>query len=338
MTTLSNAEKRARWQIPEGVALAAEVLERLKAGRSLSDLPLGMHKGRVDLRGISVPEVTKEELPPFRNWALHQLKGYLQFRNAHFENLDFSYSRLEHVQFSHSQIIGCRFDRADCQNWGIRASNIVSTAFIGAKLNDAVLGPWYQGRGNVYDAVDFSQADMRGVLSSTATYVDCDFLNAKLDKIDFQSSSFIRCRFAGVVREVIFYDNAFDPKKPDPNPMEDVDFSKATLRWVEFRRLNLDRVRLPRDENHLVVNNYRCVLDKAIALAAGMEDTRYRRSIDAILRHRLKWIGPQQDVGIFSRLDFRESGGPEGEEFAVALLRRAEQECSRLQSDSSLLA
>jgi len=42
----------------------------------------------------------------------------------------------------------------------------------------------------------------------------------------------------------MFYDHGFKTGKPDPNPMDDVDFSEAELRMVEFRGLNLDRVPL----------------------------------------------------------------------------------------------
>ena len=66
------------------------------------------------------------------------------------------------------------------------------------------------------------------------------FEGTRLDGVDFQSSSFIRCRFAGELREVIFWDRGFETGKPDANPMDEVDFRDATLPWVEFRHLNLD--------------------------------------------------------------------------------------------------
>lgn len=171
---------------------------------------------------------------------------------------------------------------------------------------------------------------MRGLISPAATYIDCNFSFAKLEKIEFQSSSFIRCLFAGDIREVIFYDHGFQTGKPDPNPMEDVDFTKANLRWVEFRRLNLDRVRLPDDDNHIIVKHYRCVLERALSEVKGMESAP-ARAAGAILKHRLKWIGPSQGIGVFNRLDFREISGDAGEKFMIELLHGSEQECARIQ-------
>lgn len=48
-----------------------------------------------------------------------------------------------------------------------------------------------------------------------------------LEKVDFQLSSFIRCQFAGELREAIFYDKTVDSKKTEPNLMENVDFTRC---------------------------------------------------------------------------------------------------------------
>ena len=319
-----------RWQTPDGSRLAREVFERLIAGVPLSDLQLGEHEGRIDLRGLHAPDVIKEQLPPFRNWSLQKLKGALEFRNARWDSMDLSGSHLKYARFFDSQITNCRFDYSDCQDWGLWGTDVTKTTFIAANLSNAVLGPWYQGRGNTYNFVDFSRADFGGIVSTTATYIDCDFANAKLEKIEFQSSAFIRCRFAGEVREVIFYDHGFKTGKPDPNPMEDVDFSRAQLRWVEFRRLNLDRVRLPESRDRLILKNYPCVLRKALA-AVKDDESLYERGLTRVLGNDLKWVGPNQQIGVLNRLDFHEAWGADGEIFAVELLRRAEQECLRLQ-------
>jgi len=145
-------------------------------------------------------------------------------------------------------------------------------------------------------------------------------------QVDFQSSSFIRCRFGGKLEEVIFWDHGYKTGKPSANQMEDVDFSHAKLRWVEFRRLNLDRVKLPEDGEHIVVRHYRCVLERALHVLKG-DDRVMARGLMAHLENRLKWIGPHQEIDIFNRYDLGEHGKEEVE-FAVALLRRVEEECA----------
>lgn len=242
--------------------------------------------------------------------------------------MDFTGAKLSHLRFFNCRITDCCFNEAQCEDWRLWATDVSNTTFTGADLYSAVLGPWYEGRGNTHKSVNFHNADMSMLNSSAATYIDCDFSYAKLQKIDFQSSSFIRCRFAGELRDVVFWDHGYKTGKPDPNPMEDVDFSRAKLRWVEFRRLNLDRVSFSEDDDHLVIKNYRCVLHKVLA-ALKNEESDYARRLRAILELDLKWMGPQQQLGILCRLDFRERWGELGEEFAVDLMHRAEQECSR---------
>jgi pentapeptide repeat protein len=130
------------------------------------------------------------------------------------------------------------------------------TSFLNADLRNGVLGAWHEGRGSRYSDADFSDSDLRGITSPAATYTNCNFANARLDGIDFQASGFVRCRFAGAVSNVTFWDHGFKTGKPDPNTMEDVDFTQAQLRWVDFRRLDLERVRLPSTPGHLIVTGY----------------------------------------------------------------------------------
>lgn len=180
--------------------------------------------------------------------------------------------------------------------------------------------------GDVYQRVGFSRANLRSIACHTATFVDCDFSNAQLVKIDFQSSSFIRCRFAGLLREVMFYDHGFKTGKRDPNPMEDVDFSDAELQWVEFRPLDLDRVRFPQSSHHLIVNSYRCVLEKAVR---ELQADARGKGLCAVMENRLKWAGPHQEVGEFNRRDLLEMVVEAEAERAFSLLRRLEKECAR---------
>jgi uncharacterized protein YjbI with pentapeptide repeats len=263
-------------------------------------------------------------------WYLQRLSSYLEFHNVHLEGMEFSGSRLEHLRFFNSRIVDCKFDDADCRSWRLKGTDVNRGSFVRSNLRDAVLGVWYEGKCGCYESVNFSSGDMRGIIFSTATYVDCDFSYARLDKVDFQSSSFIRCRFAGELREVIFYDKTFDSKKLEPNNMEDVDFSKAQLRWVAFRRLNMDHVRWPEDTNHIFLKNYRCVLQHVLT-AVQNDESRPGRGLPRVLANYLKWAGPNQNIGILNRLDFREAWDEEGENWAVALLHRAEKECAHVQ-------
>jgi hypothetical protein len=279
----------------------------------------------VDLRGIVAPPADRLRTLDHKGWVVQELGGLLEFRRAQLTNLDMSSGQLNSLRFFHTTITNCRFDGAKCQDWRMWAIDVADTTFVKADLRNAVLGAWHEGRGNVFRKVDFSAANLRSIVCPAATFTDCDFNNAHLAKVDFQSSSFIRCRFAGLMREVMFYDHGFKTGKPDPNPMEDVDFSEAELRMVEFRRLDLDRVKFPTSSDHLVVRHYRCVLECALRELQGNSKW---TGLRAIFEHELKWAGPHQERGIFNRRDYVEMFGEEEAEFAIKLLQRLEAECS----------
>jgi uncharacterized protein YjbI with pentapeptide repeats len=314
-----------RWRTKEGEGLAKEVLGRLLAGKSLDDLQLGEHDGRVDLRGIAAP--ASERLGAFerKGWVVQELGRPLKFERVQLVNLDFSGGRLESFRFFNTTISHCRFDEARCQDWRLWAVDVTDTSFVGADLRKAVLGAWYEGRGDVYQRVNFSHANLRSIVCPAAAFIDCDFGDAQLAKVDFQSSGFVRCRFAGMLREVMFHDHGYKTGKPDPNPMEDVDFSEAELRMVEFRHLNLDRVKFPNSSDHMVVHHYRCALERAVR---DLESDTAHRGLRTVLEHELKWAGSHQKVGVFNRRDFVEMFEEDGADFAVALLRRRETDCA----------
>jgi hypothetical protein len=92
----------------------------------------------------------------------------------------------------------------------------------------------------------------------------------------------------------MFHDHGFKTGKPDPNPMEEVDFSEAELRSVEFRRLDHDRVKFPQSTDPLIVHHYECVLERAVR---ELQPDGLWKGLRALMEHRLKWVGPRQEVG-----------------------------------------
>src|SRR4029079_15115430 len=98
----------------------------------------------------------------------------------------------------------CSFDRADLDEWRLWKSDVGSCSFQGANLRDSVIGGWRDGRGDRWQNVNFARCDLRDVVADSAIFIDVDFSEARLDKVDCQSCDFVRCRFAGKLREVTF--------------------------------------------------------------------------------------------------------------------------------------
>jgi uncharacterized protein YjbI with pentapeptide repeats len=190
-------------------------------------------------------------------------------------------------------------------------TTIRDCTFRKANLRDSGLGGTLEGRVNHFEGVDLSGADMRGTAHGAAVFTDCLFDHTNLTKVDLQGSRFTRCRFVGKLLEVIFYDHGFGGEALVANSMEDVDFSDAQLRWVEFRRLALENVRFPSDKDHVIIRNYPAFLSCAVE---KFKDARSlpERVLAMGFKHRLKWIAPGESIGVINRLHILE--GPGGKE------------------------
>gem|GEM_PF-5465568 len=98
--------------------------------------------------------------------------------------------------------------------------------------------------------------------------------------------------------------------------MVNVDFSQAKLRQVGFRGLVLDRVKMPQDEEHIVIPSLPKALDRMIDDLSRRDDVTAKKLI-AFLNIDRKWILPNQAQGIINIRDLAAVTGEEG----VNLLR-----------------
>jgi uncharacterized protein YjbI with pentapeptide repeats len=319
---------RKRWLTPDGQRLAGDVLARMISGRSLKALALGEVEGRVDLRGLAVPPPQRRGQFNWRGLHLERLSQLSEVKNVTWRSLDLSGSALEGLRLFDMRIVDCSFDEAKCRDWRMWRSDVTDCSFIGADLRHASLGAWSEGRGNNYHRVNFSQADFRESASQAAAYVDCDFSNARLEDLNFRSSSFVRCKFAGVLHKVIFDGRQLGTGKPDLNTMEDVDFSGAILELVDFRGLDLYGVTFPVDPGLWVIDNYPCVLEKSIAYLVGHKGEMegwVRRIFEE--RRRSLQVGPKVKRGFLNRNDYVVLGGETMAALVESVINEARQAC-----------
>lgn len=271
---------------------------KLESGDSLVGFSLPTNAGRIDLRGLSLPKptVVRRWQTSLANVAEIQPNG--AFRNIKLNNLDFSGSKLPLIIFRECEINNCCFDQCDLQDLRLSATMFKNCSFRGAKLRDAglgvaaVYGP-FAGKRNSFIDVDFSQADLRGTVYIAAAFEGCLFRQSKLVKLNFGTSTFANCRFEGELRDVIFWrsdlfgrslaEDAFPQ-----NEMKDIDFTSARLLDVEFRGLTLDRVLLPNDAEHIVINDFANVLDRLIA-SLRLQSDETARVLIAYLSVTRRW-------------------------------------------------
>ncbi len=205
----------------------------------------------------------------------------------------------------------CRFDDCNLQGVRIWATSFRDVSFKGTNLRSSVLGGVHDGVRNTFAGVDFSGANLSGTIYQAAAFERCTFCNTKLVKIDFQTSTFTDCCFEGELDDVLFYRQAFKGENYPPNEMVNVDFSRARLKHVGFRGLLLDRVRLPKDDEHIVLENFAATL---IRLAATLEQQSdpIAKKLVAFIGLKRKWAVPNQAQGYINVTDLADVVGEEG--------------------------
>ena len=198
--------------------------------------------------------------------------------------------------------------------WG---TTISDSSFKSADLGRSAMGGIDGGKRNHFRQVEFSNADLRQTAHKSADFTECSFSDTNLKKVDFQGSVFVDCVFEGDLNEVLFYRHAFRGEAFPPNEMKGVDFRRARFHFVEFRLLDMDDVKWPEDDHHVIVKDYQRVLDRLLDILNTRTDL-VSRKMAAIFANKRKWAGPNQIEGVISKYDLLYIGG---EEAVIEFLR-----------------
>jgi uncharacterized protein YjbI with pentapeptide repeats len=254
----------------EHFAKHSEIWARLLAGRPLDGLDLPVKDGRFDLSGWTTKTFGGDERRRMSQANADVLRPTVDIKGVTWRSIDFSASDLPHLRFIDCRLEDCIFDRSMCNDWRIWATVLDQCTLRGADLRGSSLGAVSGATRNVYSNTDFRDADLRNTSYIAAVFKGCRFENAKIKRIDFESSTFVDCAFAGSLDEVVFSRHGYEGEHFPPNEMLRIDMRRAKLRHVEFRNLDLDDVLLPDDEDHLVIDQFPAVLDEIISrLRAG---------------------------------------------------------------------
>lgn len=132
-------ELRRRWDTPEGVVLAGEVLGRLKAGQPLAGLGLGEVGGRVDLRGFPAPHPRPVTRGDMEHWwagkgSLAEKAEPVELLGVTLRGLDLSGAVLDWVRIRGCVIEDCKLDSAHGHDLAIARSRVRDTSFRDADL------------------------------------------------------------------------------------------------------------------------------------------------------------------------------------------------------------
>jgi uncharacterized protein YjbI with pentapeptide repeats len=297
---------RDRWTTAEGQALQADAFRWLDEGGKRPG-GLSEFEGRVDLRGITLPDPRILGKMVAGGLTFDVAGGVISLKGARWSDLDLSQSRLSHLRFTSSVISNCRFDGADCLDWRLWRSEVNECSFERADLRDAAIGTWQQERGNVWRDVSFDRADLRGAFTHGGLLSGCTFRGSRLVGFQFLFVAIEDCVFAGRMKNVLFDERTIAGKAP-PAPLRRVDFSESIFEDVDFRGCHFEDVRLPTTPSIRLIEKYPMVARRALELASITDSVEGRR-VAAVLRGDLKLPGADDSVTVFNRDDWLSWGG-----------------------------
>jgi uncharacterized protein YjbI with pentapeptide repeats len=299
--------------------LTPELFEQLGSGHPPDALGLTKFDGLWDLRDY---ELARPRPGPVGEISGQRLihGGAVTLDGVRIEGVDLRGADLAGLRIKGSSIVSSRFDDANLQMSVWKKVSVADTSFARADLREAVLGDGV--RKSRFERVDFRKTRMANA-GPSATFVDCDFSKALLTRVEYRDARLVRCRFAGPLLETVFYGKR--TLRGHDERLDDVDFRDAQFHHVGFRTLNLTNVRLPTGDGHLVVEDPRCVLSRVLE-AMGHQTDSEAVEWRARFEHELKWLGPNQAVGVFAVGDY-ETGQDGSNERIELVLRTAEAAC-----------
>jgi len=316
-------ELRQRWLTADGQRVASEVLTRLRKRSALDRLGLGEHDGRIDLRGLPGPAVAEGREFTVGNLVATELRGVFRLDKVRLEGLDFTASQLPYLQIADSEILDCKFDQIqfkDLRLWGVR---FAAGSFSGADLRESMLGS--ERSPCNFSHTTFHRTDLRRAFATSTSFEDCDFSGARIAKSDYHAVTFKRCKFAGEINDVRFWAADWDrasPAVPQPHAMAGSDLSKTRLPWVAFNGIDLGDVALPQDKDHLIIRPFGSVHEGILDLI-GADESLPARLLRAHAEYALKWLRPEQEVGIWHLPDLIHGLNEEDLAFTKRVLQSA---------------
>ncbi|MDE2125650.1 MAG: pentapeptide repeat-containing protein [Armatimonadetes bacterium] len=296
------------------------IWERMKKGGDLSGLKEELVNGRLDMRGLKLAEPSLVNVTKIEGLDAGELTWYTELERFHWTSIDFAGATLPSLRFLYGIIEDCVFDDcvlADLRIWATRLENV---SFRGADMRGAALGTMEDGYCDTYVNVDFTQADLRRAFSHKSTFTNCIFRNTRLRKVEFWGSNFIDCVFEGELREVIFARDAWPPGEFPPNEMINVDLRKSRFWLTDFRKLNLDRVLFPEDDDHFVIDQFPQTVARVISVIESRTETGWL-GIRALREHELQWAGARQRFGVWRKTEIASDVGTDGLQEILDLLR-----------------
>ena len=322
-----------RWDTPEGRDARWAALLWLMHG---GDRPAGFgttDEGRLDLRGLVVPEpveladIVVPSAVPGHTMTFTQTSGQMAVRGREWADVDLSYSWLPSLDVEESQWVNCRFDAAVLRDSRIWDTEVENCSFETVDFRNVAVGTsLHSARETWWRHVSFRKAVVTSDVYFSGWHAeDVSFEGARISSVQFAQVTLVRVVFDGKLRKVQFNNRVAD-LRPSPGPLVDCDFSRCEFDDVGFKNIHLTNVSFP--PGTVVVGNAIPVSQFALSLLPedGAEETAFART----LLTKSPLVSGSDDLGaqLFTRRDLDE--GDPTDPFAMAVFNVLEEAAARL--------
>ncbi len=267
----SAAGLRRRWEGPDPVRLVRAVRTWL-FGQGPRPDGLGEVDGRVDLRGIPLTATPGTLGDPDDPGG-----------GVTWESLDLSGAQLEQLRFFGGRISGCLFEGTSLTGLRLWGTTVEDSSFRRARLRSGALGTGaWRGLRVVWRRVAFDRADLRESVFLGCVLEGCTFEQTSR-LLQITDSEVDDCTFVGRLTSLLVSGEGH--RVPVSPRAFSADFSRAVFRDSKIEGYSLDRVRLPEQDDLVVVRHYPSVMKTAAAYLEAADPSPAGRSAAGVLHH-----------------------------------------------------
>src|SRR3954464_13237054 len=109
-----------------------DIWKRLRDGRGLTDLESGDSSGRIDLRGLQLPDPVVVRQVKVSGAQVSEIAGEEKIQGITWRGVDFTGSKLNGLRLVDCEIENCVFDECQLRDLRMWSTRVSQTSFVGS--------------------------------------------------------------------------------------------------------------------------------------------------------------------------------------------------------------
>ncbi|MGQ1784454.1 pentapeptide repeat-containing protein [Saccharicrinis sp. GN24d3] len=154
-----------------------------------------------------------------KKWELKTRIVEEEFNDLNFSQINFNSAVFQKVKFN-----DCIFSKSNFKGTKVFESLFNNCKFLKLDLSKSTLG----SNDGIYKNCVFEKCNFKGKEFNFTRFSDCIFNKCTIANINFNASSFEKCKFVGKIENVSF-NGIYDTNKSTYKTLVDVDFKEATF-------------------------------------------------------------------------------------------------------------